>query len=402
MSPWTKLLTALGLCSVSVTGFAQSSSTPDYNFNWGGFITQGWTKTSANNFYGESAQTDGSFDFREIGLYGSYEANSELRISGQLLSRKAGETQDDGIVVDHLLADWSFMQTPDLQAGVRLGRIKNNIGFYNNTREIAFTRPSALLPQSIYLDRIREIALSSDGIDGYIRKDTNHGYLSFDVQFGAPQADENSEWALLGNDWDGEFNDADVMVMRLLYESPLNDWRFAVTKIDSSLPFDVGAGDTAFLSDPTSEVDFSAYTLSAQWNSEFWSITTEYMYETTTRNGFGNFFQPKENDTELYYIQFDTRLSPELSTFVRYDVVYVDTEDRNGETFAARTGRPAFQRYAKDWTVGLGYQPNKDWLLRAEWHHVEGTAWLSVLDNPVTSDTEKHWNMLLLQASYRF
>ncbi|MCX7192021.1 MAG: hypothetical protein NTY60_00045, partial [Proteobacteria bacterium] len=65
------------------------------------------------------------------------------------------------------------------------------------------------------------------------------------------------------------------------------------------------------------------------------------------------------------------------------------------------TGLPAAQRYARDWTWGVRYDPTTSWSLFAEFHHVSGGAWLSKLDNPPTG-LNSAWDMLLLEAAWHF
>lgn len=398
MSTLTNKILLCALSLNAIPAFAQDSQSESLDFNWGGFITQGWTHSSANEFFGESSKSGGSFDFREVGLYSAYRISPEFRVSGQLLSRLAGQAEEGNVNVDYLIFDWSIVQDPDLQAGFRIGRIKNALGFYNETRDTAFTRTGALLPQSLYQDRIRDISLSSDGIGGYLRKSTDIGYLSFDLQLGRPQASTSTELALLGRDWAGEYDDSSLILFRALYETPTNDFRFALTAIDSTLPFDSGSTDP--FADST--VDFSLLGLSAQWNSEYWTFTSEVTYQRLNRIGFGSVYSIPKSTGGTYYLQLDHRLTAEWTAFIRYDVFYADLSDRDGKAYETSTGLPAFQQYAKDWAVGVGYQPSQNWLLRAEWHHVEGAAWLSALDNPVTSDIEEYWDLAILQASFRF
>jgi hypothetical protein len=61
---------------------------------------------------------------------------------------------------------------------------------------------------------------------------------------------------------------------------------------------------------------------------------------------------------------------------------------------------PAYATFSKDWTVGARYDLNA-WSFSAEYHKVDGTLWLSPLDTPLPSQKER-WNMLLLQAAWRF
>ncbi len=399
MSNLVSKLTPCLLFLVATNSAAEELQADGFDFSWGGFITQGWTYTSENNFYGKSADDSGSFDFRELGLYGSVNLLPQLRLSGQLLSRLAGEAEDGEVAVDHLILDWSLQQEADLQSGLRVGRIKHLLGFYNDTRDIAFTRSGAVLPQSIYQDRIRDISISSDGVAAYLRKSTDMGYFNFDLQLGRPQAGTSTELALLGRDWEGEFDDSRLWLFRALYETPTNGFRVAFTYVDATMPFDAASTDPF----NNSEVDFSVIGLSAQWNFEHWSLTSELMYEKPDRTGFGGLYNPSSTKAETFYMQLDHRLSSQWSAFLRYDMVYADVKDKSGEQFEnSGSGRKAHQRYAKDWTLGVGYQPNQNWLFRAEWHHIKGTAWLPILDNPVSADTEENWDLAILQASYRF
>jgi phosphate-selective porin len=105
---------------------------------------------------------------------------------------------------------------------------------------------------------------------------------------------------------------------------------------------------------------------------------------------------------ESYYLQGAYRLSPAWEVFVRYDALFADKDDRIGEDFEEQTGLPAHSRFAKDWTAGLGWTIGSSFLLRAEYHNIDGTGWLPIADNPDASTTDRYWDMFLLQASYRF
>ena len=126
-----------------------------------GFLTQGYFNTTDNRVYGDSQ--DGSFDFREIGINASWRASPSVMLAGQLLSRLAGDLDDGSPTVDYALVDWSLMDTERYAFGTMFGRIKNTLGFYNDTRDVAFTRPSIVLPQQVYFDNVRNLLLSADG-----------------------------------------------------------------------------------------------------------------------------------------------------------------------------------------------------------------------------------------------
>ena len=82
---------------------------------------------------------------------------SNLQFSVQGLSRTAGEGSPGNIRLDYGFIDYTFSNQENSQFGIRLGRMKNPLGFYNDTRDVPFTRPSILLPQSIYFDRTRKL-----------------------------------------------------------------------------------------------------------------------------------------------------------------------------------------------------------------------------------------------------
>ncbi|MEH6628921.1 MAG: hypothetical protein V7739_20975 [Motiliproteus sp.] len=369
-----------------------------YDWQWGGFVTQGWSISDRNNFFGRSSGSHGAFSFRELGLNATVQLTSEVSVNGQLLSRWAGEVDKGGADVDYLFADWSWLQQESVQAGFRIGRIKNPIGFYNDTRDVAFTRPSALLPQSIYQDRVRELLLSSDGVAAYFNSGYENGNLLLDLQLGKPQVGKNSELSLLGRDWDGKYQDAELKLARVLYEHDGGKYRLGLTLVDAESDFD-GKGSDPFQSGAV-EIFFIGY--SAQYNQEYFSLTAEYVEETVKRKDFNGVYSNPENTVEAFYLQADFRLKHRWTLFARYDEVIADRDDKDGGRYRLSTGLPAHQRFAKDWAIGVGHQYSPSLLLRGEFHHVDGTAWLPSLDNPNPSVLKRDWNLFLFQASYRF
>ncbi|HEY6044421.1 MAG TPA: hypothetical protein VIU43_05945, partial [Nitrosospira sp.] len=132
-----------------------------------GFASQSWLKSSDNNVFGKSSSDSGSFDFREIGLNASMRPLNNLQFSVQGISRWAGKGSQGNIRLDYGFIDYTFLSRETGQLGIRLGRMKNPLGFYNDTRDVPFTRPTILLPQSIYFDRTRKLALAADGMHMY-------------------------------------------------------------------------------------------------------------------------------------------------------------------------------------------------------------------------------------------
>ena len=128
------------------------------------------------------SEGDGSLDFIEAGINASWTPLPRLQLAVQGLFRRAGAGHESDFELDFGLMDYALLSTEDKQLGFRLGRIKNPLGLYNDTRDVAFTRPSILLPESIYLDISREAFVSADGAHVYGELRSRWG--DFSLQFG--------------------------------------------------------------------------------------------------------------------------------------------------------------------------------------------------------------------------
>jgi hypothetical protein len=363
-----------------------------------GFLSQGLISTSHNNFFG-SSQNSVSSKFTELGINFSFRPNPDCQVSAQLVSRRAGETDNGDVRLDYGFVDYTITSGESGRLGIQAGKIKNPFGFYNTTRDVAFTRPSILLPQSIYFDRARNFALSAPGVGLYGEHLGERGDVSANFVVMQPELeDSGTEYAFLGNDWPGELKGRMSYVGRLQYETDRGRLRFALTHADLDMAYHPGPGDVL----TAGRVRFQPWVLSAQHNAERWSLTAEYALERVARSAFGNPLLDTSAWTEQFYLQGIYRFTPRWEGLVRYDVLYLDRNDRDGSKAAALPGAgPAYSNFAKDWTVGVRYDVTSALMLRAELHSVNGTAWLPTEDN-LGQATRQHWNMLLFQASYRF
>jgi len=106
-----------------------------------GFLAQAAFHTSDNNFYGQS--DDGvSTDANEAGLNAALRLSDNLRLSGQVIARNGGESDPGELRTDLFNLDWQFWKSMQSRAGVRVGRVRNPYGLYNETRDVASARPS--------------------------------------------------------------------------------------------------------------------------------------------------------------------------------------------------------------------------------------------------------------------
>ncbi|MBA2591185.1 MAG: hypothetical protein H0U97_02550 [Gammaproteobacteria bacterium] len=368
-----------------------------------GFLSQGYFLTTNNSLFG-SSERGGSLDFTELGVNASWMLRSDLQLAVQLLSRRAGEAAENEPELDFALLDYTALATADRRLGVRVGRVRLPFGLYGDTRDVAFTRPSILLPQSIYFDESRELAISGDGAMFYGEEHSPWGNFLLEVGPFSPRVDnDNSEVAILGVPQRGHLAGRLSFIGRLIYEAPIGGLRLAVTgaRFESGYrprpPDKFGPGDDLF----------EPLILSAQYDAEAWSLTGEYARRRVADENFAPGFD-FDIVGDSYYVQGIYRWDPYLEIVVRYDALFFNEDDRDGTQFkVANPGIPAHTQFAKDWTAGVRYNITPSVMVRAEYHHVYGTAWLFQQDqvgfpNDPFSSTDKKWDLFALLVSYRF
>ncbi len=363
-----------------------------------GFLTQGVVITSDNNFLGQSNKK-ASTDFREIGVNASLRPTSDVQLSVGLLSHKAGETDNGKARLDYGLIDWTVSSSEQGRGGIRLGRVKNSYGLYNKTRDVAFTRPSILLPQSIYFERTRNLSVSADGAELYLDRNYEAGSLFVTFALGKPRIDsEAAKVALIGLTPNGRFESNLTPVFQATFEGDGGKYHLGFTTTQIDTHYNPGVRDVL----QAGQLKFTPKIFSAQYNAENWTLTSEFALRPVSIQGFGSNAPDSTTHGQSYYVQGGYRLAPKWEALLRYDVMYVDSGDRDGKAFAAATHRSAFTRFSKDWTAGMRFDVTPEFMLRAEYHRVDGTGYLPIQDNPNPSTLVQRWDMFMLLASFRF
>ncbi len=359
-----------------------------------GFASQSFLLSNKNKFFGSS--DDGSFEFYELGVNAFWEVSPKLRFAGQVLVRDAGASDNGKDRIDYAFAEYVFLDNESASAGVRVGRVINPLGFFNATRDVAGTRPSILLPQSVYSDNNRNFSISADGVQVYIVKTIANGELMFEAERARPRTrDPDLEVTVLGDVRPGSLEGRDdSWLAKLNYDYDFGRWRFALTHGKINVDYDPAVTDRL----QAGVFDFKPTLLSVQHQQERWGITAEFLRRSSTLSGFG--FPEISVDGDNFFVQGDYRVN-DLNFFLRYDHTVRNNDDRRGKQYEAATGRPAYTRYAKDWTVGGRWDINQNLSLNAEWHMVEGAAWLSMIENNGIP-RHKYWNMLMMSVSLKF
>lgn len=383
---------ALVLCSLPT--MADTGLLPDY-LQIHGFLTQGAFHSSDNNVYGQS--DDGiSPGLTEIGANISYQPFNNLRFAAQGLYRRAGDVDQNNVRLDYGLVDLTLLEYGSGKIGVRGGRIKTPFGLYNETRDVAFTHPTILLPQGIYFDRSRSLMLSSDGGAFYAEQRTGFGDFAFKFNVGIPsnELDEIKNVVLATHNARGDFETKPAIAAQLTYEFNEGEYILAVSYVDMEFDYFPAFGEKL----RQSTTRLRPLLFSAQYNGEKFNLTAEYEYRW---NKFGNFAPEGQFVSESWYVEGSYRILPQLQATVRYDALSMNKDDPGGDA-AVALKFPRHVAFAKDWVFGLRWDITSSWMLRGEYHRVHGTAWLSQLDNPDPFKTVQDWDLYGLQLSFKF
>jgi len=355
--------------------------------------------SSHNDFFGDS--TGGSFDYYEAGINAAVRVQPNLSFAAQVAVRDAGISDDGSLRLDYAVADYRLVSEASIQAGLRAGKVKNALGFYNETRDVVFTRPSILLP-SVYSDNQnqRSLIFTAPGAQVYGGTVVGLHELSFIGTVNAERDVRASDERLLvtltvpfdlriGDSWN----------MQIMDSIDGGRWQFAYSRFSGQFRL-----STAPEIDLTGRLDVDLNVFSARYNAERFTLTAEYVLvdndNRLTLMGVPFFHQRAAVDSG--YLQAEYRAASAWTLMARMDSFYRNRHDRSGQDFAAANpGVDRRTQFSHDFTIGINWRPDEHWGVWAEHHWINGTATLQALENPPPVQHQR-WSMLMLMAGYKF
>ena len=373
----------------------------EQNFQLHGFLSQGLIDVDGSNFVNDDETL--SAELTELGLNGSYQLSSTLRVAGQVVYLDGGNRYAKGVRIDYALLDWSVYDSYNWQANIYLGRFKNNHWLYSSSRDIPFARPSIILPQSVYFDGFRDIAVGSDGIAVKIsHSNDDYGDFDFNLSYGSSAISDEQADMILSNLAQGKVKQ-DYDAQASIYWRPVfSSWRFGLSLLDSAFSYKKNEVLDFFVN---GDFSFQYYTMNALYEGENWEFSGEIYKETFITEGFYN---PKYDSSPVgqgFYLQSRYKVNEKLTFLARYEHFYNDKNDKDGKKLEESTGGlvPAYFGYHQDTTVGISYDFSSDIRLRLEYHWFQGAGRLTpvVLPNPRINDSE-NWKLWAVQLMYWF
>jgi hypothetical protein len=395
------------LAALLAVALCRSALALDYQVH--GYVAQGFVLSSGNNFFGTS--TDGSLDYYEAGLNAEVQVRSNLLFAAQGAIRAAGVTDTGRPRLDYALMDYRFLPginagaNLDVDAGIRIGKVKNTVGFFNETRDVIFTRPSILLP-SVYGDNQnqRDLVFAAPGVQLYGNLDWGNHEFSLvgtaSSNRGVSQAEDRLLVSLsvpfslrIEDSWNAQIMDSIDGGRWQLGVSAFYG-RFILTATVPTVPPEGLYGT----------IGVGLDVLSARYNGEKLSITAEYALnpnkDAITLGGAT--LQNSDIIADTGYVQADYRLTSQWGVMARFDAAFLDRNDRNGRAYAAANpGADPASRYSYDFTVGVHWRYGEHWGVWGEYHLIDGTQNVQPLQNPGRQLAD-HWSMLMLMAGYTF
>jgi hypothetical protein len=411
-----------------------------------GFVSQGYMKSSDNNFFGSTK--DGTFDFNEFGLNFSTELTDELRVGMQLFARRLGYLGSDGVIIDWAYGDYRFEDW----LGVRGGKMKMPLGLYNEIRDIDMLRTSILLPQGVYNESWRSSfnALKGLGLYGTVDLDFG-GYLSYQAQAGVMNiSTESGLNKYIEDQLFSHMNGYELgttYVGNLTWETPLSGLKLSTSIFSSDISLMGITEDSEFwrretknavgdvaesLGLPRPETyeealalaqafgvdadlvgieiqqdlnDNLGYWLSAEFVLNNLKIAAEYFTMNTmakTSNPELGELRSFENDLGGFYGSVGYRFTDWFEAASYYSEYYTDYSDKDGTGYAKAYKLPASNSYLKDLALSLRFDVNPHWIIKAEGHQMNGTAVMFRQDQEDPNGVEKDWLLFAAKLTYNF
>ncbi len=381
-----------------------------------GFVSQGYMKSTDNNWLAVDS-VDGTTQLNEVGITFNAPVTEKLRVGIQLLSRDLGEEGNNEVRLDWAFGDYRIYDS----LGLRLGKVKMPIGLYNEGRDSDFLRNMAFLPQSVYDETRRNLLVASQGAQIYgniplaaagdLDYAAHYGQINFPND--SPTLDAFLGFANMGAGWnpsapspnpapwnqisaDNEY----VYGGQLRYNTPLDGLRLAGSYFEGKADFALTDINGTTPAGNLRVKIRQMYIASLEYATPWFTLSSEYTQykQPVWLNGMEF---PTGTSVGMYGMLSIPIPGQENVTVVGlYDVYYSDKDDKGGTAQAAYYGDVAYNYYRKDVGIGVRWDINAYWLIKAEYHKVIGAALLTQYFND--NMAVKNWDYYTIKTSFNF
>ncbi len=403
-----------------------------------GSLAQSYLSSTHNDILFPGTE-HGSFEFSEAYLNASRSIGEKLRVGAQILSRDYGPEGNHDVQLDWGYGDYFFNE----KLGMRVGKIRLPLGFYNEYRDVDSARTELLLPQEVYREGLRSfiLAYTGVGIYGKLGKGLRAGDVDYhlyvgtlnipdDVQFVQPLRRSHNAPAM-GLETDRVYGGS------LFWNTGLKGLRLGFSAARFRGHYDIDSPalfysplHAPFLSERGLLQEAEPKVVGVEYQRGRWTLASEYQIfqrkaeysadfkrayaqpiiaaaERSARAGgadaataatagqaagdkalaglnVGSF----AFDSQGWYASLSCQFDDRWSAFLRY-----------GEYLAERSQRSTPSLRRDDYAMGLRRDFGVHWRAKAELHLFDGSAGaLAVRGNPIADS----WSLLALRVSFDF
>lgn len=397
---------ALATCSATLA----SASVTWHDIQFGGFASQGYLKSSANDYLGET--NDGTFDFREYAVNASW-SKSKWRIGAQVFGQKLGTYGDDKIKLDWATLDYQATQW----FGLRIGKVKMPRGLYNEALDLDSVRPFVLLPQSVYDNRLRDFNASFNGamIYGNIGL-KSAGSLDYRIFYGEiPISADSGASDYFNNDAPAQNLDIEMDSVRggsLFWNTPLSGLRIGYSysqfkdMASNRFLLVMVAPPPAPLLPVTylkSTPTYDRHLISVEYITGDWTFAAEAGREKALYGltAFGSRVMDFNYEGNYYYFAASRRINSWLELGTYYSHTH-DTEPVTNNISGVPVVIPDLTQ--GDFALSARFDINDHVLFKLEGHYMDGSGKIfDTIDHrqPISS-RENSWTLLTAKITLSF
>lgn len=414
------------LAGLLATGVLRASAFELKEINVHGLVSQGYLKSTENNFMAETK--NGTPKFNEIAINFSTNLTNRLHIGTQVFAYTLGDEGDDKVNFDWAFADYRWRN----ELGLRVGKMKVVSGLYGERRQLDMLRTNIFLPFSVYLGPWWESVSSIKGVTAYGEFSLEKaGSLAYNLQGGVGnfKADAAvgkaieqgySQLHLDIQDMDSDY----VYSAALEWVTPFENLRAKATyllvdhlefqgNVTVPIPPVAASGNVPrmpgampeipqFLETPL-DYEFTKlqnYTLSAEFRwydilfaAEYSSYDTEGRWDMNLGRGWED---TPSVTSEGWYVSGAYRFTEWFELGMWYSEFYPNKDDKDGDL------QPKYDFAAWQKTIALStrFDINEYWIVKFEVDYNDGFGVYNIVDNP--DGLERNWWLYSAKVTFNF
>lgn len=313
----------------------------------------------------------------DMGLNLSSQLTDRMRVGAQVYDRNLGALGQwhpslDWANVDYRFADWF---------GVRAGKVKTVLGLHNETQDLEFLSPFALLPQGVYPTDLRDTTIAHSGVDlyGVVPKLWRLRDISYTAYIGHRSDSIYSGYPYLLRQWDIYFHNLSGLQYGADLRWNINGILLGASRLNQAI---TGKGRFVNVLDPTAGVVPYETSTKAYWTNQFYGqyAFRQFFAEAEYRRYFNAVpYIPGSDasvDLRAWYVAGAYRIHRHLQvgSYYSHYTMHSATSGILAELAPSQTDTALPRNHAYDKVVSARIDFNRYCYLKIEGHFIDGYA----------------------------